>query len=134
MFCPLCRSEFESWVKTCPDCDAALVPELPAEPSHEAPERRCVLSTSDPALVPAMTSALQAAGIPFWTTGEGTVGLWPVGSGSGSPATNLLAVEIWVGAEHLDEARAILESAAVPDGFEPEPELDPELDPEEGSS
>ena len=126
MFCPRCRSEFEDWVKTCPDCDVALVPEPPPEPSHEAPERRRVLTTSDPVLLPVLTSALTAAGIPFWTTGEETAGLWPVGTGGGMSATNLMAVEIWVAEERLEEARAILESAAIPEGFEPSDTLDSE--------
>lgn len=27
-YCPICRDEFEDWVKVCPDCNIALVAEL----------------------------------------------------------------------------------------------------------
>ena len=32
-YCPQCRDEFQDWVKTCPDCQVALVTELPVPPS-----------------------------------------------------------------------------------------------------
>jgi hypothetical protein len=35
-YCPNCRDEFQDWVKTCPDCRVALVPELRS--SSEASE------------------------------------------------------------------------------------------------
>jgi len=34
-YCPECRDEFEEWVKVCPDCNVALVEELPPQPVHE---------------------------------------------------------------------------------------------------
>lgn len=33
-YCPVCRDEFEDWVKTCPDCKVPLVNELPPEPEE----------------------------------------------------------------------------------------------------
>jgi hypothetical protein len=77
-------------------------------------------------LLPILTSAFTAAGIPFWTTGEETAGLWPVGIGGGTSAANLMAVEIWVPEERLEEARAILEAAAIPEGNEAAEALDSE--------
>ena len=40
-FCPKCRDEFQDWVKTCPDCQVALVaePPAPAESSRQAKAR-----------------------------------------------------------------------------------------------
>jgi hypothetical protein len=114
MFCPECRSEFEAWVSVCPDCDVPLVPELPAEPKHEAPELRRVLATSDPDVLPVVTSALRAADIPFWTSGETSVGLWPLGSGGGQIPSNLVTAGVFVPAEHYEEALAVLETVALP--------------------
>lgn len=112
MYCPKCKSEFQDWVKTCPDCDVALVPELPPEPSHEALEVRHVLEVSDPDLLPVALSALRAAGIPFWTPGEATMDLWPIGQAEGREPSNLIATSIQVPADRYEEALAILETEA----------------------
>jgi hypothetical protein len=114
MYCPRCRSEFEAWVKTCPDCDVSLVAELPPEPSHEAPELRRVLETSDPDVLPVATSALRAAGIPFWTPGESSMDVLPLGTGGGSVASNLISAGVLVPADRYEEALAILETVARP--------------------
>ena len=34
-YCPECRDEFQDWVKVCPDCEVALVAELPLQLNHE---------------------------------------------------------------------------------------------------
>ena len=34
-YCPQCRDEFQDWVKVCPDCNVALVDELPALPERK---------------------------------------------------------------------------------------------------
>jgi hypothetical protein len=112
MYCPKCGGEFQSWVKACPDCDQPLVPDPPPEPSHQAQELRCVLETSDPDVLPIATSALRAAGIPFWTPGETTMDLWPLGTGAGSGPSNLISTGILVPADRYEEARAILETRA----------------------
>lgn len=130
MYCPKCGGEFESWVKTCPDCDQPLVTEPPPEPSHQAPELRNVLETSDPDVLPIATSALRAAGIPFWTPGETTMDLWPLGSGGGSLPSNLISAGILVPADRYEEARAILETRA--EIVDPSPDAD--SDPSAGES
>jgi hypothetical protein len=112
MYCPRCHSEFEPRVKRCPDCDVELVAELPPEPSHQAPELRLVLDTSDPDVLPIATSALRAAGIPFWTPGETTMELWPLGSGGGQGPSNAISAGILVPADRYEEARAILDTSA----------------------
>lgn len=125
MYCPRCRSEFEAWVATCPDCDVPLVAELPPEPSHDAPELRVVLETSDPDVLPIATSALRAAGIPFWIPGETSMGLWPMGTGGGTVASNLISAGVMVPADRYQEALAILETVAQPfTGEDAEPDTE----------
>jgi hypothetical protein len=114
MFCPECRSEFEAWVSKCPDCDVPLVAALPPDDEHEPPEMRVVLETSDPDVLPVATSALRAAGIPFWTPGETSVGLWPLGTGGGAGPSNLISAGVLVPADRYDEALAILDTMARP--------------------
>ena len=126
MYCPQCTSEFESWVKTCPDCDQPLVAELPPEPSHQAPELRVVLETSDPDVLPIAASALRAAGIPFWTPGESTMDLWPLGAGGGSVPSNLISAGILVPADRYEEALALLGTTAVVVDRSPETDADPD--------
>jgi hypothetical protein len=86
--------------------------EPPPEPSHQAPELRNVLETSDPDVLPIATSALRAAGIPFWTPGETTMDLWPLGSGGGALPSNLISAGILVPADRYEEAVAILQTRA----------------------
>jgi hypothetical protein len=112
MYCPQCKSEFRPEITRCPDCDVPLVAELPPEPSHASPELRVVLETSDPDLLPIATSVLRAAGIPFWTPGESTMDLWPMGTGGGPVADNLISTGILVPADRYEEAKAILDTRA----------------------
>jgi hypothetical protein len=111
-YCPQCRGEFQDWVTNCPDCDQPLVAELPAEPSHEAPAVRVVLETSDPDLLPVLTSALRAAGIPFWTPGESTMNVLPIGPVEGWVPSNPISTAILVPEDRYEEARALLETSA----------------------
>ena len=126
MYCPKCAGEFQSWVKTCPDCDLPLVPEPPPEPSRQAPELRSVLETSDPDVLPIALSALRAAGIPYWTPGETSMDLWPLGSGGGSVPSNLISAGILVPADRYEEALAILGTTAEVVDRSPETEGDPD--------
>ena len=112
MYCPKCKSEFQSWVSTCPDCDVALVPELPPEPPHDAIEVKTLLETSDPDLLPVLLGALRAAGIPYWTPGESTMDLWPIGQADGRVASSLISTSVLVPADRYEEALAIVETPA----------------------
>jgi len=47
MLCPKCRTGYNEGIKTCADCDIALVSELPKEPEIEHDEYELALSTSD---------------------------------------------------------------------------------------
>jgi hypothetical protein len=129
MYCPECRSEFESWVETCPDCDRPLVAELPPDPGAQELDLRVVLETSDPDVLPIATSALRAAGIPHWTQGEGTMDLWPMGQAGGRVPSNLISAGILVPADRYEEARALLETAA--EIVEPPSGQEEDVDPRE---
>jgi len=41
-YCPQCRDEFQDWVEVCPDCNVALVNELPDLQKREMSEERLV--------------------------------------------------------------------------------------------
>jgi len=45
--CPKCRDEFQDWAKTCPDCQVALVAELPPIPAPQHQTRR-ILARAQP--------------------------------------------------------------------------------------
>lgn len=128
MYCPKCRSEFQSWVSTCPDCDVALVPELPPEPPHDAIEVKTLLETSDPDLLPVLLGALRAAGIPYWTPGESTMDLWPIGQADGRVPSNLISTAVLVPADRYEEALAIVETEAVVVDADSEEALEPSDD------
>ena len=128
MYCPQCRSEFQSWVSTSPDCNVALVPELPPEPPHDAIEVKTLLETSDPDLLPVLLGALRAAGIPYWTPGESTMDLWPIGPVDGRVASNLISTAVLVPADRYEEALAIVETEAQVVDAGAEEELAPEED------
>ena len=131
MYCPQCKSEFESWVAKCPDCDVALVPELPPEPEHEAQEVRTLLETSDPDLLPVLLGALRAAGIPYWTPGESTMDLLPIGQVDGRVPSNLISASVVVPADRYEEARAIVDTPAQVVDVASELELAPGQEGEE---
>jgi len=56
-FCPKCRDESQDWAKTCPDCQVALVRELPIPPSPTIRPRpvRKSAKASDPLVLLATT-------------------------------------------------------------------------------
>lgn len=118
-FCPECRTEYRAGFERCSDCGAALVETLPAE-AHGAPAYALLLSTADPDLLPVVTSTLDGAGIPWVADGAEAAALLPLGVGRGS--SHGVAAEIHVPADRLEEARALLEAEAEPEG-----ELPPEL-------
>jgi hypothetical protein len=129
MYCPKCKSEFQSWVSTCPDCNVALAPELPPEPDHEPIEVKTLLETSDPDLLPVLLGALRAAGIPYWTPGESTMDVLPLGPvDGGRVATNLISTAVLVPADRYEEALAIIETPAQVVDAESDEELTPEAD------
>ncbi|HEY3216845.1 MAG TPA: DUF2007 domain-containing protein [Candidatus Eisenbacteria bacterium] len=77
-----------------------------------------VLQTSDPTLLPVVRSLLEAEGIPCFARGEQLQEF--LGWGRFPSGINLITgpVQLQVPRERSDEARQLLESAAVA-GFEP---------------
>ena len=73
-----------------------------------------VFETADPTLLPVLRSALEAAGIPFYTEGEESFGLLPLSGGFVSNE-DPMAVEIHVPADRAEEARALISTAV--EGF-----------------
>lgn len=71
-----------------------------------------VFNTTDAALLPIVTSALDAAGIPFFVQGEQHLGLFPLGSFGVGVSKRALGAIIHVPAERADEAREILKGVS----------------------
>jgi hypothetical protein len=77
MMCPRCRSEYRDGFTTCADCGGDLVvanpdaPEASPAPAHVDGALVPVFESGDPSLILLAKSALESAGIEFWTRGEG---------------------------------------------------------------
>jgi len=58
-YCPKCHDEFQDWVKVCPDCNVALVDELPVLHRRELREERLVhIATAPNEIVANMWSGI----------------------------------------------------------------------------
>lgn len=115
MFCPECGAEFKEGITTCDECEVALVVDPPPVPEVE--NYVDVLETSDLSAIPVIKTALEAAGIPYRTEGEGLMNLFPAET-LGSPLHSSAGeVVIQVPEDRADEARALLaEDASVDAG------------------
>ena len=112
MFCPQCGAEFVDGKERCHDCDVALVDQPPTEISHQAEEYETVLETSDSSLIPLIKSVLDGARIPYMTSGEAMMNLFPseaLGALLHSSAGEML---IRVPKDRAEEARQLLEGEA----------------------
>lgn len=112
MYCPNCRSEFRSGVPRCPDCDVPLVAALPVE-RHDQAAWVEAMETADPALLPVLRSALEAAGIPCAVAGEEAVGIFPLGLNDTHFAQSGIAARLLVPPDRLAEARELLSTTAT---------------------
>ena len=79
-FCPNCRTEFRPGFTTCSDCGSSLVAVLGAADSHEAPELRLLLRTSDP-LVPRAWKEYGPVAVPPATETVSVLVTLPLGGG-----------------------------------------------------
>jgi len=70
MFCPVCRYEYVDGVTKGPACEAALVPQLPADPEPEFVAFQEVLATYNPADVAFRKSLLDSENIEYFFKGE----------------------------------------------------------------
>ena len=117
MYCPECGAEFKEGITTCDECEVALVAELPAEPALE--DYVAVLETSDLSAIPVIKTALEAAGIPFRTRGEGLMNLFPAETLGAMFHSSAGEVVIRVPVSRSEEAHTLLEQdAQVEDGAE----------------
>jgi hypothetical protein len=67
-YCPQCRSEFQDWVKVCPDCKVALVEKLPPKPRPKQRDEPTVyLATAPNEMIADMwADILKEQGIGCW--------------------------------------------------------------------
>ena len=113
MYCPRCGQEYNNSAAVCTDCGVGLttIPP-PEEPPAEWVELVTVLETRDPSRFLSARSALQAAGIPCFCSGELLQFNLAVGP-----------VRLQVPKDRGDDARSVLETdaAVVVDPTAPEP-------------
>jgi hypothetical protein len=112
-FCPLCKAEYSSGTKRCPDCEVDLVDELPEEADLEGlndeedlPEDLVLLyRTTNKVYAEFLKETLENSNIPCYLTSSGGFfeeGLRYVTKGKGG-------FKIFVHADKYEEALAIKE-------------------------
>lgn len=105
-FCPQCRDEFEDWVKTCPDCQMALVEELPSAPSKSPRANEAVVLVATASNEPEgmmWAEVLENNGIHCLTKGGQSLSIM-------SPFSPFTPCEVYVPASCAQRAKEILES------------------------
>lgn len=70
MFCPECRAEYGESYTQCADCGAALVAQLPPEPTFKYVDYEQVLSTFNLGYIALMKSILDSEGLTYFFKGE----------------------------------------------------------------
>jgi hypothetical protein len=134
-YCPRCRFEYRAGVRRCPDCGAALVARLPAEPSLpqepdleaiallEATRLKLLATVSGESHAWLLQEALREHGVGSRLEAGPAPPLIPL-----IPATIRAArhplVDVYVRPEDLDLARQIhadFEASARPEGTPPSP-------------
>ena len=110
MFCPKCKTEFETEIEECPDCGVPLVETLP--PDLDSPEEEMipVFETTDASLLPVIKSVLDSAGISYVIQGDEAFSLFPIGGFSSSAGKHGFSAIVHVPARQLEEAKAVIDS------------------------
>lgn len=98
MYCPECRSEYQSGVSRCEECGVELVDALPAD-DHSGPDMVQVLRTNNQSLLVTFRTTLEAAGIAHTVRGAEAASLMP------------LNATVFVPADRAEEARELLQAA-----------------------
>ena len=73
MYCPNCSRQYKWYETTCPDCEVDLVAERPGGPPEPEATLESVFETTDPAVLPLATMALEQQGIEYTVRGGGTL-------------------------------------------------------------
>ena len=109
MFCPDCGAEYRPEFHECAECKVPLVPALPPE---EAPDPDAklvpVFRTSEPMMLPIVTSLLDSAGIDYSVSGEEALGLYPLGAAAGSVSRASIGAAVYVNDEDAASVREML--------------------------
>ncbi|HXT70423.1 MAG TPA: hypothetical protein VN700_11740 [Vicinamibacterales bacterium] len=115
MRCPVCGTEYAFFERKCTRCDADLIdPDAEAdgaadEAAHGAPDTHLVsvFKTSDPAVLPLATMALEAEGIEYLlrNAGKSDSLQWMM---SQDPTNRPMAIEIHVASDVAAKARDLL--------------------------
>jgi len=116
MFCPKCGDEFRPGFTQCPDCNVALVPELPSEEDEDAGLVEIARYDTLEEAVRARAT-LDAEGIPAIVPDPPDPKSLFTSSRKVAPAP----VPLLVMQEHADRAVEVLEAAAVPADLEDRP-------------
>lgn len=118
MYCPECGAEYRDEILECADCRVALTAAAPPEPSHDGEPMVGVFRSSDASLMPVLKSVLDAADIPLSIQGDEASGLFPFGKSSPVADGVGLGAVLLVPESRVDEAKALIESAAPLEGDE----------------
>jgi hypothetical protein len=113
MFCPSCRDEFRDGISFCPDCDVALVPELP----EETPARlSIVVTTRDPDRLALLVEQLESARVPYIVEAGTALSLLEDDSAPELSAPEDWKARLWVPGDFAARAAEMVAETAKP-GF-----------------
>ncbi len=109
MYCPDCGAEYRPEAQECAECHVRLVPALP-EGQAPTPNAKIVpvFRTTEPMMLPIVTSLLDSAGIEYYVQGEEALGLYPIGAMAGSVSRASLGAIVHVHDKDAASVREIL--------------------------
>lgn len=109
MYCPDCGAEYRPEVHECAECRVLLVPALPDDDAP-TPDAKIVpvFRTTEPMMLPIVTSLIESAGIEYFVQGEEALGLYPIGAMASSVSRASLGAIVHVHAEDAASVREIL--------------------------
>jgi hypothetical protein len=113
MFCPNCRDEFRDGISFCPDCDVALVPELP----DETPARLSIIvTTQDPDRLAVLVEQLESARVPYVVEAGTALSLLEDDSAAELSTPEDWKARLWVPGDFAARAAEMVAETAKP-GF-----------------
>jgi hypothetical protein len=100
-FCPICSSEYQEGVQTCPDCGVKLVPKL--DPDKVTEKFRDAYTTKTTAIAEMIKEALEQEGIYCLLSNELGSAILPMAGESSE-------IKVLVPSNKLEEAHALIKS------------------------